>query len=71
MKNQLLLNLFLVFHRLAPWVPQPDKGHYIKTFDLLYFSALENLRMAISNDFLLYSVVIRKALWIWPNTNFL
>ena len=35
-----------------------DKGHCSNTFDQPYFCALEDLKMAISNDFLLYRVAI-------------
>ena len=35
-----------------------------------FFYALEILWMAISSYFVLYRIVIPKALWIWPNAHF-
>ena len=65
-----LWNLFKVFHQLAPWVKLFDKGHCSKTLNSLYFCGVEDLWIAISNDFLQYRVVIPKAFWIWLNAPF-
>ena len=62
--------VILLSLKLAPWVPRPDKGYCSKAFDWLYFRALENLLMVISNHFLLYKIVRPKEPWIWPNFHF-
>ena len=43
---------------LIEYSEQLGKCHCNNTFDQSYFCAVEDLRMAISNDFLLYRVVI-------------
>ena len=70
MHLRLLWNLFQWFHQLALWAQRLDKDHCSKTCDQLCFCALENIWIEISNDFLLYRVVIRETLWIWPNAPF-
>ena len=70
---RLLWNLFQSFYQLARWEPRTDIGHcrsHQRTFAELYFCALEDLGTQISNDFLLYRIVIPKALWIWLNAHF-
>ena len=77
MKNQLQINAFVAFVKslssvlstsslsTATW----QKPLY-QSFWLTLLLCSRRFQNATSNDFLLYRVVISKALWIWQNAHF-